>query len=67
MNNSARSPVSLILLFAALVAAGEVSGAELESFTEPYRRVAVPATEIGVLSEILVAEGDAVAPKQLLA
>ena len=67
MNDLARSSASLILLFAAFAGTGALNGAELESFTEPYRRVAVPATEIGVLAEILVAEGDHVSQKQLLA
>ncbi len=42
-------------------------GAELETFTEPYHRVAVPAPESGVIAEILVKEGDLVEKKQLLA
>ncbi|WP_146404347.1 efflux RND transporter periplasmic adaptor subunit [Planctomycetes bacterium CA13] len=40
---------------------------ELEGFTEPYRRVDVPANEIGVLSQVLVCEGDSVLASQLLA
>ena len=40
---------------------------ELEGFTEPYRQVAVPAAEIGVIAEILVVEGDQVSERQLLA
>jgi RND family efflux transporter MFP subunit len=67
MNDLARSSVSLIFLLAAFAGTSLLSGAELESFTEPYRRVAVPATEIGVLAEILVSEGDHVSQKQLLA
>ena len=67
MNDLARSSVSLILGLAAVAGNGVLSGAELESFTEPYRSVAVPAPEIGVLAEILVSEGDQVSQKQLLA
>lgn len=67
MNDLARSSVSLILGLAAVAGTGVLSGAELESFTEPYRSVAVPAPEIGVLAEILVSEGDQVSQKQLLA
>ena len=52
---------SLVLLSTAC------AGAELETFTEPYHRVAVPAPEAGVLAEILVKEGDFVERKQLLA
>ncbi|TWU36176.1 efflux RND transporter periplasmic adaptor subunit [Novipirellula artificiosorum] len=40
---------------------------QLEGFTEPYRRIAVPASEIGVISEIAVVEGDEVLQSQLLA
>ncbi len=40
---------------------------EVETFTEPYRRIEVPAAEMGVLSELLVEEGDEVTQMQLLA
>jgi RND family efflux transporter MFP subunit len=40
---------------------------DVEAFIEPYSRIDVPAAEMGVLSEILVAEGDAVQKGQLLA
>jgi RND family efflux transporter MFP subunit len=49
------------------IAAPPCLGESFEAFTEPYRRVAIPAPEIGVIAEILVREGDAVAEKQLLA
>lgn len=39
----------------------------IESFVEPYRQAAVPAAEIGVLSEVLVVEGDQVSANQLVA
>ncbi len=42
-------------------------GAELETFTEPYHRVAVPAPEAGMIAELLVKEGDVVERHQLLA
>lgn len=40
---------------------------ELEAFTEPYHRVAIPASEIGVIDQIMVQEGDAVSSGQVLA
>lgn len=39
----------------------------IECFTEPYRQIQVAAAEMGVLAEILVAEGDSVAAQQTLA
>ncbi len=63
-----RTPSMLLLSASALALLCSVSdAAEIESFTEPYRRVAVPAPEIGTLSELLVVEGDAVEQDQLLA
>lgn len=38
----------------------------IEAFTEPYQRIAVPASEIGVIESLLVEEGDVVTEKQLL-
>ncbi|MEM6777540.1 MAG: efflux RND transporter periplasmic adaptor subunit [Planctomycetota bacterium] len=40
---------------------------ELESFTQPYRSIAVPASEMGVLAEIRVQVGSRVRKGQLLA
>ena len=63
-----RTPSILLLSVSALALLCSLSdAAEIESFTEPYRRVAVPAPEIGTLSELLVVEGDAVEQDQLLA
>jgi RND family efflux transporter MFP subunit len=50
-----------------LLVSTPASGEELEAFTEPYRRVAIPASEIGTIAEILVKEGDQISKKQLLA
>ena len=55
------------LLASVLLISSHVAASELEGFTEPYRQVAVPAAEIGVLAEVLVAEGDQVLQQQLLA
>tara|TARA_R110002049_G_scaffold27321_1_gene93923 strand:+ start:10960 stop:11880 length:921 start_codon:yes stop_codon:yes gene_type:complete len=63
---TARHVVALAIAVTSLCAM-EVTASELEGFTEPYRQVAVPASEIGVLSEILVDEGDQVSQQQLLA
>ena len=62
MNHLAMMIIACILLFTAPTLANELDG-----FTEPYRQVAVPAAEIGVLKEILVTEGDQVSQGQLLA
>ena len=40
---------------------------QIEAFTEPLRTVAVPAPEIGVISQIFVQEGDEISEKQVLA
>ncbi len=42
-------------------------GATIESFLEPYHRVAIPAAEIGVLNKVSVVEGDQVAKNQVVA
>ena len=57
----------LITSAAALLAPISVGAEEFRGFTEPYRRVAIPAAEIGTLEELLVAEGDPVKQGQLLA
>ena len=56
-------PSVLGLLFIACPLQAE----EAEAFTEPYRLVAVPAPEVGVIADILVEEGDQVTRKQVLA
>ncbi|MEL6107889.1 MAG: efflux RND transporter periplasmic adaptor subunit [Planctomycetota bacterium] len=56
----------LLLTSASLSLAADPSD-ELECFTEPYRRVDVPAAEIGVIHSIVVNEGDTVAKGQLVA
>lgn len=57
--------ISLIALFT--LAANPARSEEIEAFTEPYKRVAVPAPEIGVISQILVNEGDEISQHQVLA
>lgn len=49
------------------VAAPNVKAEQLETFTEPYQRVAIPAPEIGVIADVSVKEGDAVSKSQVLA
>lgn len=57
-----------LALFVVLTVFPSIAAAErLESFTEPYQRIAVSAPEIGVIAEVLVKEGDEVSPKQVLA
>ncbi|MDA8745981.1 efflux RND transporter periplasmic adaptor subunit [Rubripirellula amarantea] len=41
-------------------------GEQVETFTEPYRRIAVPASEIGVIEKLDVQEGDSVVKDQFL-
>ena len=57
--------ISLIALFT--LAVKPTLAEEIEAFTEPYKRVAIPAPEIGVISQILVNEGDEISQKQILA
>lgn len=54
-------------LLSLCVAAAPLSADEVEAFTEPYKQVAVPAAEIGVIAEVFVEEGDEVTEKQILA
>ena len=49
------------------VASTPAQAESLEAFTEPYKRVAIPASEVGVISRIAVAEGEEIASGQLLA
>lgn len=58
-------PVSLFALL--ILVSGPAVAEDLEAFTEPYKRVAVPAPEIGVIGEILVEEGDEISRTQILA
>ncbi len=60
-------PTVAVLCLSIFAAPPTVFGEGLEAFTEPYKRVAIPASEVGVISKILVSEGDAVSQKQLLA
>ncbi|MEO1525356.1 MAG: efflux RND transporter periplasmic adaptor subunit [Planctomycetota bacterium] len=47
--------------------AGAADSSQVECFTEPYRQVEVPASEIGVIHSIVVKEGDTVTKGQLVA
>ncbi len=58
---------SFILLLAILSGSPSACGEQLEAFTEPYKQIAIPAAEIGVISKMFVVEGDAVTEKQILA
>ncbi len=65
--NNIHHNISLTALAICVLSSSISKAAEAESFTEPYKRVDVPAAEIGILAAILVSEGDEVYPTQLLA
>ncbi|WP_442506691.1 efflux RND transporter periplasmic adaptor subunit [Novipirellula sp. SH528] len=65
--NNIHHYISLAVLATCTLSSTISRAAEAESFTEPYKRVDVPAAEIGILAAILVSEGDEVYPTQLLA
>ncbi|GAA4451164.1 efflux RND transporter periplasmic adaptor subunit [Novipirellula rosea] len=65
--NNIHHYISLAVLATCTLSSTISRAAEAESFTEPYKRVDVPAAEIGILAEIRVTEGDEVYPTQLLA
>ncbi|TWU03831.1 efflux RND transporter periplasmic adaptor subunit [Neorhodopirellula pilleata] len=58
--------VSAVLVVSGILP-GKASAIELESFTQPYASIDVPAAEMGVLAEILVREGGTVRQGQLVA
>ncbi|EMI55524.1 secretion protein HlyD family protein, partial [Rhodopirellula sallentina SM41] len=51
----------------ACISIAPVHAIEIETFTQPYRTVDVPAAEMGVLKDVLVEEGTRVSEGQLLA
>lgn len=58
---------ALALAIVAIPMLSAVTRAEtIEAFTEPYQRIAVPATEIGMIESLTVEEGDVVTAKQVL-
>ncbi|EMI21351.1 efflux transporter, RND family [Rhodopirellula maiorica SM1] len=65
--NSIQHCISFALMTTWIASSSITMAGEAESFTEPYKRVDVPAAEIGILAEIRVTEGDEVYPTQLLA
>lgn len=67
MKTNLTLPSIFLLVTSAITLLSPVAAAEVEGFTEPYRRIAVPAPEIGTIQELLVAEGDEVAKGQSLA
>lgn len=56
-----------VLLLLAILGNSQAFAGTIESFVEPYRRVAIPAAEIGVLADVVVVEGDQVSAGQLVA
>ncbi len=62
-----KSSLGTVLVVVAILTLSVETWAEtVEAFTEPYQRIAVPASEIGVIESLLVKEGDVVTEKQLL-
>lgn len=59
------SALSLVLL-GVFFCNESVRAEQVEAFTEPYQRIAVPASEIGVIAVLEVAEGDQVSAGQSL-
>ncbi len=55
------------LALATCVAPSSLVAGTVDGFTEPYRRVAVPAPEVGILSAVNVEEGDRVRSGDVLA
>lgn len=61
------APLVGITLALTMVISSVTAADKVESYTRPYRSVAVSAAEVGVLSEIRVREGDHVKKGQVLA
>jgi RND family efflux transporter MFP subunit len=57
---------SILCGFASLLGAPATAG-EVDGFTEPYRTINVSSTEVGIIAELKVKEGDTVKKGQLLA
>ncbi|MCC9654991.1 efflux RND transporter periplasmic adaptor subunit [Rhodopirellula halodulae] len=65
-----RTWIKTFCLFTSLVClpmSGMALADEYEAFTEPYRRIRVSSSEMGVITEFLVEEGEAVREGQVLA
>ena len=65
--NRTRCVFTHAVVILATLAAASVEASDVQSFTEPYRQVAIPAKEIGVIDSILVREGDEVSQGQIVA
>lgn len=50
-----------------MISIASAQASDVLSFTEPYRNIAIPAKEIGVIDAILVREGDEVSQGQIVA
>lgn len=57
----------IVAVVFSVTVAHALNAEEFEAFTEPYKRVAVPSPEMGVIETILVKEGDEVKKGQVLA
>lgn len=56
-----------VAILACVLGNANLQAGTVDSFTEPYRQVAVPASEVGVLAVIAVTEGEKVTKGQKLA
>ncbi len=61
-----RSLLAALAVFAVPTMSEETYAETIEAFTEPYQRIAIPASEIGVIQSLFVEEGDIVTEQQLL-
>ena len=59
--------ITVVICAAYVLLCTPLSAEEMESFTEPYKRIAISTGEVGVLAKVLVSEGDRVSNKQILA
>lgn len=58
---------SFVLCLAGIVACSQASAIEIESFTQPFQTIDIPASEMGVLAEMNVREGDHIKKNQVVA
>jgi RND family efflux transporter MFP subunit len=56
----------IFLLISTTVCLDTLYAQNIEAFTEPYRRIAVSASEIGIIDSLIVKEGERVQAKQVL-
>lgn len=62
-----RIPLPSFVFLFLILACSQASAIEIESFTQPYQIIDIPASEMGVLAEMSVREGDIVEKDQVVA